>query len=78
MRGISKVFPGLRALSEVSVAVRPGEVHALVGENGAGKSTLMRILSGVRLLDARTMAVEGRPFAPTHPIDAAAAGIAVI
>jgi putative multiple sugar transport system ATP-binding protein len=47
MRGISKAFAGVKALSEVSFSVEPGEIHAVVGENGAGKSTLMKVLSGV-------------------------------
>ncbi|MFF1375006.1 multiple monosaccharide ABC transporter ATP-binding protein [Streptomyces sp. NPDC058308] len=47
MRGITKTFPGVRALSDVNLTVRPGEIHAICGENGAGKSTLMKILSGV-------------------------------
>ncbi|TNC63104.1 sugar ABC transporter ATP-binding protein [Rubellimicrobium roseum] len=78
MRGIAKAFPGVQALSDVSFAARSGEVHALVGENGAGKSTLMRILSGVYKPDAGGMTLDGRPFAPSHPLEARSAGIAVI
>ncbi|WP_369217019.1 ATP-binding cassette domain-containing protein, partial [Streptomyces flavofungini] len=47
MRGITKTFPGVKALSDVRLSVRPGEIHAICGENGAGKSTLMKVLSGV-------------------------------
>ena len=47
MRGITKEFPGVKALKDVSFSVAPGEIHALVGENGAGKSTLMKVVSGV-------------------------------
>ena len=47
MRNITKTFPGVKALDNVNLSVRSGEIHALVGENGAGKSTLMKVLSGV-------------------------------
>ena len=47
MRSITKEFPGVKALDDVSMQVRAGEVHAICGENGAGKSTLMKVLSGV-------------------------------
>lgn len=47
MRNITKLFPGVKALDNVNLKVRKGEIHALVGENGAGKSTLMNVLSGV-------------------------------
>jgi ribose transport system ATP-binding protein len=48
MTGISKSFGATRALSDMHLSIRPGEIHALMGENGAGKSTLMKVLSGVR------------------------------
>ena len=47
MRGISKSFPGVKALKDVNLTVQAGEIHAICGENGAGKSTLMKVLSGV-------------------------------
>ena len=47
LRGVSKSFPGVKALDNVSLALRPGTVHALMGENGAGKSTLMKYLFGI-------------------------------
>lgn len=78
MRGIAKRFGATRALDGVDLAVAAGEVHALVGENGAGKSTLMKVLAGVYTPDAGTIVLEGRPFAPTNPLEARRAGIAMI
>lgn len=78
MRHISKSFPGVRALNDVSFDVRQGEVHALVGENGAGKSTLMKILSGVYQADAGEVIFQGRPVRFTSPRQAQMAGIATI
>ena len=60
MKDISKTFPGVKALDHVQLQVRPGEVHALMGENGAGKSTLMKILSGVYTRDEGTMEIFGK------------------
>jgi ribose transport system ATP-binding protein len=78
MRGISKAFPGVRALQDVSLEVRAGEVHALVGENGAGKSTLMRILGGVHQRDAGEILWHGRPVEIRSPLEARAHGISII
>jgi ribose transport system ATP-binding protein len=76
--GISKSFGATRALHGVSLAVAPGEVHALVGENGAGKSTLLKILSGAHVADSGSMELEGTPYAPSGPLDARRRGIAMI
>src|SRR5687767_5472245 len=78
IRGLSKRFAAVRALTDVDFTLRPGEVHGLVGQNGAGKSTLMKIISGVHRPDAGTVTVDGtelRYGSPRAPRDA---GIAVI
>jgi ribose transport system ATP-binding protein len=77
-RNISKSFPGVKALDGVNLAVRPGAVHAVVGENGAGKSTLMKILSGVYTEYEGEVLVDGRPVTFSSPREAEAAGIAII
>ena len=78
MRGISKTFPGVMALDEVSLTVVQGEVLALCGENGAGKSTLMKILGGVYQPDAGEILWEGRPVKIQSVNDAIHLGIAFI
>ncbi|REF36586.1 sugar ABC transporter ATP-binding protein [Thermasporomyces composti] len=78
LEGISKSFPGVRALSNVSLDLHAGEVHALVGENGAGKSTLMKILTGVYAKDAGTILIDGKPVDIDGPQTAQALGISVI
>jgi len=78
MRGIGKSFGSTRALHEVDLDVRKGEVHALVGENGAGKSTLMKVLSGALEPDGGTIRLEGRDYRPGNPIEARRTGVAMI
>ena len=76
MRGISKLFPGTRALDNVDFTLRRGEIHALMGENGAGKSTLIKVLTGVYEKDGGSIHIEGiEGEAPIHsPQDAQNAG----
>ena len=78
VRGLTKEFPGVRALDGVDVDLRPGEVHAILGENGAGKSTLMNIVYGLLRPDAGALELWGRPYAPASPRDAAVAGIGMV
>ena len=78
MRAITKRFPGVLALADVSFDVERGEVHALVGENGAGKSTLMKILSGVYTRDGGEIIFKGAPFMVKSPRAAQVAGITTI
>ena len=78
MRGITKQFPGVLALNQVSLEVYPGEVLALVGENGAGKSTLMKILSGVYRKDAGEILIDGAPVDIAGPLHSRNLGINII
>ena len=78
LRGITKSFPGVRALDRVDFDLEPGEVHALLGENGAGKSTLMKILSGSLRKDAGTIVVDGRPVDIAGPQHAMQLGIGMV
>ena len=78
MLGLRKTFGATLALDGVDLAVEPGTVHALIGENGAGKSTLMKVLSGVHQPDAGHMRLDGKPYAPTDPLDARRRGVTMI
>ncbi|KJC42346.1 sugar ABC transporter [Bradyrhizobium sp. LTSP885] len=78
VNAINKRFGGVRALRDVNLEVRAGEVHALLGENGAGKSTLIKILSGVHAYDSGTIEIAGRPVAFDSPAKSREAGIAVV
>ncbi|MBI4573738.1 MAG: sugar ABC transporter ATP-binding protein [candidate division NC10 bacterium] len=76
--GISKQFPGVKALEDVSFDLRRGEVHMLVGENGAGKSTLIKILAGAHRHDAGRIVINGQPAEIQNPAQALARGVSVI
>jgi ribose transport system ATP-binding protein len=78
LRGITKRFPSVTALDDVSFAMRAGEVHMLLGENGAGKSTLMKILCGAYPADSGEFFFQGAPVRIERPSDARRFGIAVI
>jgi inositol transport system ATP-binding protein len=78
LRNITKDFPGVCALDDVTVKIRPGKVHALVGENGAGKSTLMKILNGLYKPNAGAIVFYGEETVVTSQIDARAKGIAMV
>src|SRR5258708_3383469 len=78
LRGISKEFPGVKALDDVSFAIWPGEVHMLLGENGAGKYSLMKVLCGAYRADSGEFFHNGRKVEIASPADARKLGIAVI
>jgi ribose transport system ATP-binding protein len=78
MKSITKDFPSVRALDDVSIAFRPGEVHGLIGENGAGKSTLMRILCGVKVPTTGELQLRGESVRIGGPADAQRRGISMI
>jgi ribose transport system ATP-binding protein len=78
LKSIHKSFGPTIALDGVDLDLRPGEVHALIGENGAGKSTLMNIIAGSLRPDRGTMEINGAPYSPSKPLDARTHGIALI
>jgi len=75
---LTKYFPGVRALDDVSVDFEKGTVHALMGENGAGKSTLGKIIAGIYTADEGTIRIEGEEVRPTDPLTAQKLGIAIV
>ncbi|SFA84990.1 nucleoside ABC transporter ATP-binding protein [Poseidonocella pacifica] len=78
LRGLTKAYPGVVANDDVSFAIKPGEVHALLGENGAGKSTLVKMIYGLVKPDAGTMTLNGAPYTPEEPRFAREQGVAMV
>ena len=78
MRGVVKQFPGVKALDHAQLKLRPGTVHALMGENGAGKSTLMKCMFGIYKMDEGEIEYEGEKVTITTPLDALNRGIAMV
>ncbi len=78
MRDVSKSFPGVKALDHVQLKLRPGKVHALMGENGAGKSTLMKCMFGIYKMDEGQIYIDGQPATIKDPMDALRQGIAMV
>lgn len=78
LRNITKIFPGVKALDGVSFQLRPGEIHALMGENGAGKSTFIKVITGVHRAEEGELFLDGEKVEFKTPLDAQRAGIAAI
>jgi ABC-type sugar transport system ATPase subunit len=78
MTGISKSFPGVQALKDITFTLRKGEIHIILGENGAGKSTLMKILAGVYTKDEGSIVLHGKEVVFAGVLDAAGHGIGFI
>ncbi len=78
LQGLTKAYPGVVANDDVSFAIQPGEVHALLGENGAGKSTLVKMIYGLVKPDTGQMTLNGAPYTPSEPRAARASGVAMV
>src|SRR3977135_4752591 len=78
VRGVSKAFPNVQALRDISLDVPPGEILAFLGENGAGKSTLLKIINGDYQPDSGTVSLAGHPVKFANPLEAHRAGVRVV
>jgi ribose transport system ATP-binding protein len=78
LKDVTKRFPGVVAMRNMSLQIRPGEIHGLIGENGAGKSTLIKVLTGVHIPEEGSIYIEGKKVSFKNPNEAASAGIACV
>jgi len=78
LRGVTKKFPGVVAMRNMHIGIRPGEIHGLIGENGAGKSTLIKVLTGVHIPEEGEIYVEGRRVSFSNPVEARNHGISCV
>ena len=78
LKNITKRFPGVVALKNMSIGIRPGEIHGLIGENGAGKSTLIKVLTGVHTPEEGEIYVDGQKVTFHNPVQSREAGIACV
>ena len=78
LKHITKRFPGVVALKDMSIGIRPGEIHGLIGENGAGKSTLIKVLTGVHTPEEGEIFVDGQKVVFKNPVQSREAGIACV
>lgn len=78
IKNLTKVFPGVVAVDNVSFSIRRGEVHVLIGENGAGKSTLVKMIAGIYKTDAGEMILDGKVYQPQNVLDAQKCGVNIV
>ena len=78
LKNVTKKFPGVIAMRDMHIQIRPGEIHGLIGENGAGKSTLIKVLTGVHIPEEGTILVDGKPVSFRNPVQAREAGISCV
>ena len=78
LKNVTKRFPGVVALKDMSIQIRPGEIHGLIGENGAGKSTLIKVLTGVYIPEEGEIYVSGERKHFRNPVQARSSGIACV
>ena len=78
LKNVTKRFPGVIAMHDMHIQIRPGEIHGLIGENGAGKSTLIKVLTGVHIPEEGEIFVDGQKVSFSNPVHAREAGIACV